>query len=117
MVTLGVSNFRFSRFYKGGLTLHEILEIAYADDVDAIYIEPPDAGVLTDQDSGDEDGGDTIDNLPGAQLRANAEVVLRGTDRDEILVSPQNVTAISNGYQEIWNIHTQQLYFAELRNV
>ncbi|KAK9720495.1 hypothetical protein QE152_g22030 [Popillia japonica] len=37
-------------------------------DVDAIYIVPPDAGVLTDQDSGDEDGGGSIDNLPGAQL-------------------------------------------------
>ncbi|KAI4461519.1 transposase is4 [Holotrichia oblita] len=79
---------------EGGLTLHEALEIAYADDDDAIYIEPPDAGVLTDQDSGDKDGGSTIDNLPGAKLRANAEVVLRGTDRDEILVSPQNVTDI-----------------------
>ncbi|KAK9744399.1 Transposase IS4 [Popillia japonica] len=94
MVTLDVSNSRLCIYYRGGLTLHEALEIAYADDVDAIYIESPDAGVLTDQDSGDEDGGGTIDNLPGAQLRANAEVVLRGSDRDEILVSAQNVTDI-----------------------
>ncbi|KAI4471500.1 hypothetical protein MML48_1g17547 [Holotrichia oblita] len=110
MVTLGVSNFRFSRFYKGGLTLHETLEIAYADDVDAIYIEPPDAGVLTDQDSGDEDGGGTIDNLPGAQLRANAEVVLRGTDRDEILVSPQNVTDIKWISGDLEHTHTTTLF-------
>ncbi|KAI4468064.1 hypothetical protein MML48_2g00013706 [Holotrichia oblita] len=91
MVTLGVSN---SRLCRGGLTLHKALEIAYADDVDAIYIVPSDAGVLTDQYSGDEDVGGTIDNLPGAQLRANAEVVVTGTDHDEILISPQNVTDI-----------------------
>ena len=45
------------------------------EDLDAanIYIEPPDPNVLTDEDSGDEDGG-LVDNLCGRQLRARAEI-------------------------------------------
>lgn len=56
--------------------MQEALEIAYDDDIDAIFIEPPDSNILTDEDSGDEDGGGTIDNLSGPQLRAQAEVKL-----------------------------------------
>ncbi|KAJ8935631.1 hypothetical protein NQ314_012715 [Rhamnusium bicolor] len=47
-----------------------------------IFIEPPDANiVLTDEDSGDEDGGGTLDNLPGSQLRAEAEIILADNTR------------------------------------
>ncbi|KAJ8911109.1 hypothetical protein NQ315_003371 [Exocentrus adspersus] len=67
--------------YRRGFSLQEALEIAYDDDIEEIFIEPPDAGVLTDADSGDEDGGGLIDNLSGAQLRAQAEVRLLNNDR------------------------------------
>nr|XP_023023884.1 uncharacterized protein LOC111512028 [Leptinotarsa decemlineata] len=60
--------------FEHGFTLQEALEIAYSEDIDAIYIEPPEPNVLTDEDSGDEDCGGTIDNLSGRQLRARAEV-------------------------------------------
>lgn len=62
--------------------MEEALEIAYGDvNVDEIYIEPPDSGALTDEDSGDEDGGGLIDNLPGSQLRAQAEIKLVNNER------------------------------------
>ncbi|KAL3265494.1 hypothetical protein HHI36_009698 [Cryptolaemus montrouzieri] len=49
-------------------------KLAYSEDVDSIFIEPPEADVLTDEDSGDEDTGGMTDNLSGRQLRARAEV-------------------------------------------
>ncbi|KAB0803734.1 hypothetical protein PPYR_00704 [Photinus pyralis] len=56
-------------------TLQEALEmISNEDNVEEIYVEPPEANVLTDEDSGDEDGGGMVDNLSGPQLRAPAEV-------------------------------------------
>lgn len=57
------------------------MEIAYNEDIDEIFIEPPDASVLTDVDSGDEDGGGFVDNLSGGQLRAQAEVKLLDNNR------------------------------------
>ncbi|KAL3281849.1 hypothetical protein HHI36_005052 [Cryptolaemus montrouzieri] len=65
-----MENIRFGR----GLTLQAALELAYSDDVDSIFIEPPEADVLTDEDSSDEDAGGMIDNLCGWQLRARAEL-------------------------------------------
>lgn len=38
-----------------------------------IYIEPPDPNEITDEDSGEEDGG-LVDNLCGRQLQASAEI-------------------------------------------
>ena len=43
-------------------------------EIDQIFIEPPEATVLTDEDSADEDTGGLIDNLTGRQLRAGAQV-------------------------------------------
>jgi len=43
-------------------------------EIDQIFIEPPEATVLTDVDSADEDTGGLIENLTGRQLRAGAEV-------------------------------------------
>ncbi|KAL3281397.1 hypothetical protein HHI36_004606 [Cryptolaemus montrouzieri] len=65
-----MDNIRFKRV----LTLQAALELAYSEDVDSIFIKPPEADVLTDEDSGDEDAGGMIDNLSGRQLRARAEV-------------------------------------------
>ncbi|KAG5862453.1 hypothetical protein JTB14_021199 [Gonioctena quinquepunctata] len=52
--------------------------MAFSDDADVsdIFIEPPDCGVLSDENSGDEVGGGLIENLPGSQLRAPAELKL-----------------------------------------
>lgn len=41
---------------------------------DTLYIAPPDPAVLSDEDSGDEDGGGTTDNLNARQLTAQAEI-------------------------------------------
>lgn len=55
----------------------------------AIYIEPPEATIYSDEDSADEDSGGLIDNLSSRQLRAGAETVLAdgrrtgGCDSDE----------------------------------
>lgn len=85
MVTLGATTtalFSNGYFYfRRGFTLKEALEMAYNDDIDEIFIEPPDAGVLTDEDSGEEDGGGYADNLSGSQLRAQAEVKLLNNNR------------------------------------
>ncbi|KAI4455177.1 transposase is4 [Holotrichia oblita] len=67
--------------FEAGLTLEEALRLAYDDDVTAIYIEPPESNVLTDEDSDDEDIGGSIDKLSGTQLHAQAEVKLANSDR------------------------------------
>ena len=41
-----------------------------------IFLEPPLSGEITDEDSGEEDGGGTMDNLNGHQLSARAEVTI-----------------------------------------
>ncbi|XP_067614292.1 uncharacterized protein [Eurosta solidaginis] len=53
------------------------------DEVKAIYIEAPDAGALSGEDSSDEDGG-SLENLPHTQLVEESEVVIRKkTDVEE----------------------------------
>ncbi|KAH6929130.1 hypothetical protein HPB50_023840 [Hyalomma asiaticum] len=54
-----------------GSTLEEITRILEEDDEDvsAIYIEPPEATIYSDEDSADEDSGGLIDNLSSRQLR------------------------------------------------
>ncbi|KAK9717063.1 Reverse transcriptase (RNA-dependent DNA polymerase) [Popillia japonica] len=66
---------------SGGLTLHELLQsLEEEDDVNTdevdIVLMPPENCLadLTDEDSGDENFV-SIDNLPGSQLRAEAEVM------------------------------------------
>lgn len=51
------------------------------DDVNGIFIEPPDPNMLSDEDSGNEDEGGAIDNLSSRQLAANAEVVFNNGGR------------------------------------
>ncbi|KAI4465753.1 ataxin 2-binding protein 1-related [Holotrichia oblita] len=55
-----------------GLFLTEAIELAYRDDIDEIFIVPPAATVLTDEDGGEEDGSGTLVNLPSALLRVFA---------------------------------------------
>ncbi|KAJ8961076.1 hypothetical protein NQ318_008752 [Aromia moschata] len=59
------------------LSLQEALELAYAeDDVDitAIYTEPPEISVVSDEDSGAEDDDGDISRLSGRQLRAAVKI-------------------------------------------
>ncbi|KAK9747456.1 lactate/malate dehydrogenase, NAD binding domain [Popillia japonica] len=51
------------------------------EDIDEIFIEPPDTAVLTDEDSGDKDIGGLVDNLSGAQLRVPVEIKLNNSER------------------------------------
>ena len=66
-------------FIYRGITLNEALDILENDDIEAIYMEPPEnaTAVVTDEDSGDEDGGGTVSNLPGRLLRAPVEALVR----------------------------------------
>ncbi|KAK4873979.1 hypothetical protein RN001_013339 [Aquatica leii] len=60
--------------FERGLTLQKVLEMVYDDNVDKIFFESSNAGILTDEDSGNENGGGLLDNLSASQLRAAAEV-------------------------------------------
>ncbi|XP_068231970.1 piggyBac transposable element-derived protein 3-like [Palaemon carinicauda] len=83
------------------LTIHDILAILEEDDNHAkVYIEPTDTGLLTDEDSADEDDSGLIDNLSGRQLTGNAEAVFHdGRRTNEDNCEPQlsgNDEAISH---------------------
>ncbi|KAG5884925.1 hypothetical protein JTB14_001883 [Gonioctena quinquepunctata] len=76
-------DFRLER----GFTLEDALNMVYEDDIDVreIFIEPPDSNVLTDEDSGEEDEGGTIDKLNRQQLSAHVEVrIHNGKDNNQI---------------------------------
>ncbi|KAJ8936927.1 hypothetical protein NQ318_010804 [Aromia moschata] len=73
----------------GSLTLNDLLRSLEEDD----YLLPPEINIallppinsvenLTDEDSGDEEYLN-INNLPGSQLLAPAEVMTKDTDVDE----------------------------------
>ncbi|XP_050295156.1 piggyBac transposable element-derived protein 3-like [Anthonomus grandis grandis] len=81
-VLISLMDERFGGRDRGkGFSLQDALEIAYSDNIDEIFIEPPDSDVLTDVDSGDKDGSGFIDNLSGRQLRGQAEVKLLDNTR------------------------------------
>ncbi|XP_045477491.1 piggyBac transposable element-derived protein 3-like [Harmonia axyridis] len=68
-----------------GFSLKEALDIVYNDEEDSngvcdIYISPPEPNVLTDEDSGDEEGGE-MDNLSRGQLSTAAEIRLSDNSR------------------------------------
>ncbi|KAL3266848.1 hypothetical protein HHI36_011000 [Cryptolaemus montrouzieri] len=65
-----MENIRFER----GLTLQAALELAYSEDVDSIFIEPPEADVLTDEDSGNEDAGGMIIFWPAITSKSRGEI-------------------------------------------
>lgn len=73
-------------FGRCSLKLHEIadlLEQEDYDDLQDIYIEPPEVAEHTDEDSADEDSGGLIENLTGRQLLAGAELVSQSTNEEE----------------------------------
>ena len=60
----------------------EILDILEKEDSHAdVYIEPNDPGLLTDEDSADEDDSGLIDNLSGRQLAGHAEAIFPNGNR------------------------------------
>ena len=69
-------------FYFRTLSMHEILDILEKEDSHAdVYIEPNDPGLLTDEESADEDDSGLIDNLSGRQLAGHAEAIFPNGNR------------------------------------
>ena len=73
-------------------SVQEVVEIIQncGRDIDKIFIEPPEATVLTDEDSADEDTGGLIDNLTGRQLRAGADVVFADRSTVDVIANDDN---------------------------
>ncbi|KAF5291658.1 hypothetical protein FQA39_LY14295 [Lamprigera yunnana] len=69
---------------RRSFTLKEALQIAFVNDLDVqeIYIEPPDANILTDKDSADEDDGGLVNNLSRRHLLAGAEPRVKELNAD-----------------------------------
>ncbi|GBM31396.1 hypothetical protein AVEN_99612-1 [Araneus ventricosus] len=69
------------------LALEEALllfdELNSDSDLEDIYIEPPDAAVVSDEDSAEEDEGGLTDNLSGHQLRVNVKISRKKTRRKD----------------------------------
>ena len=51
-----------------------------------IYMQPPDNGNDTDEDSGSEDSGGNMDNLTGRQLRAGAVATIISSDHSKTVI-------------------------------
>jgi hypothetical protein len=70
------------------LTVHDVISMLEEDNAFQtadIFLEPPPVDELTDEDSGEEDGGGTIDNLNRHQLAASVDVTItRGGARTRI---------------------------------
>ena len=63
-------------FFRILLTTEEILAKIEEDEsitLAMVFIQPPCEGMESEGDSGDEDTGDTVNNLSGKQLQATAE--------------------------------------------
>ncbi|KAF5277925.1 hypothetical protein FQA39_LY06077 [Lamprigera yunnana] len=67
--------------FEPGFSLSYALDIIFANDdianqVDEVFIEPPEATVDTDEDSAEENQGGMLHNLTDRQLRAPVEIRL-----------------------------------------
>lgn len=78
------------------------MEIVYNDDldVDAIYTEPPEVNVLTDEESGDEDAEGDLNHLPPRQLLAGAEILLRDNSRVDQSNEPNATSSGDRTFQD-----------------
>jgi hypothetical protein len=79
------------------LSLHEIVDLLEIDDsiqASAIVIQPPENATahVSDEESGDEGGG-TINNLPGSLLRAPAYIIRDGY---ETYLQMKHISALMN---------------------
>ncbi|XP_074042655.1 uncharacterized protein [Leptinotarsa decemlineata] len=89
--------------FEAGFTLQEALDMVYLDNIEEIFIEPPDSNALSDEDSATEDDGGTLDNLSGRQLQSKVEIKfansterLTSKNHTNDLVTSDN-TALHNG--------------------
>ncbi|KAK9759298.1 Transposase IS4 [Popillia japonica] len=84
----------------GGLTLEEALHMAYDEDLDVgqIYMEPPDAGTVTDEDSGEDDGAGLIDNLSSNQWNTNVQLYVKGLHNN-------NNSNVEEGVEEVEKVN------------
>jgi len=80
--------------------------VAMLDDsgkgINQIFIEPPEAAILTDEDSADEDNGGLIDNLSDRQLRAGAQVVFADRSRDDVTDEQSSEQSSDNDDNDDW---------------
>lgn len=104
-------NFYFIIILRDGLCLQEVLDILEDnnDDIQDIFIEPPDVSQLTDEDSGDDDGGGLIDNLSGKLLTSRAEVRFHSQNINTIPDISINVSTEQPLLGEYFNLYI--LYF------
>lgn len=59
----------------------DIVEDDNSVDVRAVFIEPPDVNINSDEDSAEEDEGGLVDNLSKRQLKSKAEIVFSDKTR------------------------------------
>ncbi|KAF5285607.1 hypothetical protein FQA39_LY16576 [Lamprigera yunnana] len=111
--TMGYSALPIFREYKPGFSLSDALDIIFAYDdianqVDEVFIEPPETTVDTDENSAEEDQGGMFHNLTGRQLRAPVEIRLIdntriNTNKHESVSSsdrPQNMEKIVDDFED-----------------
>lgn len=76
----------FFKFIFRGMKLKDIIDFLENDencDVEAICIEAPEPGEISDEDSAEEDAGGLLDNLNGRHLETTAHIIMRNPDRAE----------------------------------
>ena len=73
--------------------MKEVLEMLEESDeeLDAIYIEPPDCNAGSDEDSGDESGG-TVNNLSSHHLQAGTSTFFKSGKRIDDRTWNQHLT-------------------------
>ena len=69
-----------------------------------LYIEPPDSGWLTDEDSGEEDAV-VPDNLPRSLLMAPAQIEMDVGSNDEDGVEEQDLKENDQEVSLLWDIY------------
>ncbi|XP_050338063.1 uncharacterized protein LOC126764418 [Bactrocera neohumeralis] len=72
------------KYFENTDEMLDYLESLQSDDedIDKVYLEPPDEGQVSDEDPGEEDCGGTIENLSKKQLQAPCELVCTTNDDD-----------------------------------
>lgn len=74
--------------------------MAYDEDLDVgqIYMEPTDAGTVTDEDSGEDDGAGLIDNLSSNQWNTNVQLYVKGLHNN-------NNSNVEEGVEEVEKVN------------
>ena len=87
-------------FYFRTLSIREILDILEKENSHAdVYIEPNDPGLLTHEDSADEDDSGVIDNFSGRQLAGHAEGIFPNGNRITEHNNEANCFSLTSSYK------------------